>query len=356
MTATPSQVSTINNAGFLPAWTNSPLLSNLCRRWIVRPLSDANLAIKNACNPVSIMSTGIGIFSSAVRAASYSPISNAASCAIMGFSIPPIIYSFCKQLNPNRVDRLMLILSSGAAAASAFYQLCSTDPSVQIASSNLILTALGVTLSVLANHIYKQGITRLEKNRDKIFLIIFGPPAAGKMTVGQEVSKRTNLKLFHNHLVIEPLLTIFDFKDPSFRKLVHAIRSQIFEEVALNSMRGIIFTFVWNFNNSQSRDSVDSWSEFFKKRGSKIYVVELICDLEVRLERNQTENRLQNKVSKRDLEKSKEIMLDNEKNWKMQSGEDFHYGDKFLRIDNRNMTASQVAERIIDFFNLGHQS
>ncbi|MDF2884003.1 MAG: hypothetical protein K0R54_4569 [Clostridiaceae bacterium] len=34
-------------------------------------------------------------------------------------------------------------------------------------------------------------------------IIIFGPHAVGKMTVGQELSKITNLKLFHNHMTID---------------------------------------------------------------------------------------------------------------------------------------------------------
>lgn len=34
-------------------------------------------------------------------------------------------------------------------------------------------------------------------------VIIFGPQAVGKMTVGQELEKLTGLKLFHNHMTIE---------------------------------------------------------------------------------------------------------------------------------------------------------
>ena len=40
---------------------------------------------------------------------------------------------------------------------------------------------------------------------DKTLVIIFGPPAVGKMTVGSKLSKLTGLKLFHNHMTIEPL-------------------------------------------------------------------------------------------------------------------------------------------------------
>jgi shikimate kinase len=33
------------------------------------------------------------------------------------------------------------------------------------------------------------------------FVLIFGPQAVGKMTVGQELAKITGLKLFHNHII-----------------------------------------------------------------------------------------------------------------------------------------------------------
>jgi shikimate kinase len=40
-------------------------------------------------------------------------------------------------------------------------------------------------------------------------VFIFGNSAVGKMTVGQELAKITELKLFRNHMTIEPVLEIF---------------------------------------------------------------------------------------------------------------------------------------------------
>ena len=41
------------------------------------------------------------------------------------------------------------------------------------------------------------------------FLLISGHMAVGKMTVGQKLAKITKLKLFHNHMTIEPVLEVF---------------------------------------------------------------------------------------------------------------------------------------------------
>ena len=40
-------------------------------------------------------------------------------------------------------------------------------------------------------------------------LFMIGNAAVGKMTVGQELMKITGLRLFHNHMTIEPVIEIF---------------------------------------------------------------------------------------------------------------------------------------------------
>ncbi|WAG71084.1 MULTISPECIES: hypothetical protein [unclassified Clostridium] len=41
-----------------------------------------------------------------------------------------------------------------------------------------------------------------------VFLI--GDTAVGKMTVGQELAKITDFRLFHNHIIIEPVIGHLD--------------------------------------------------------------------------------------------------------------------------------------------------
>ena len=42
-------------------------------------------------------------------------------------------------------------------------------------------------------------------------VLLFGPQAVGKMTVGQELAKITGLKLFHNHMTIDLVSNFFDY-------------------------------------------------------------------------------------------------------------------------------------------------
>jgi hypothetical protein len=47
-------------------------------------------------------------------------------------------------------------------------------------------------------------------------IFIYGMPASGKMTVAQELVAITGYKLFHNHLVVDMLQTVFEFGSPEF--------------------------------------------------------------------------------------------------------------------------------------------
>ena len=134
------------------------------------------------------------------------------------------------------------------------------------------------------------------------FIIITGPQAVGKMTVGQELVKITNLKLLHNHMTIEVLTKIFDYSRDSFRKLNEEFRIKIFEEFAKSDEEGIIFTTTWDFDDEEEWDRIYKYIQIFKVNNAEIYIVELETNLEERLKRNKMENRLLNKPSKRNLE------------------------------------------------------
>ncbi|MBP5330968.1 MAG: shikimate kinase, partial [Lachnospiraceae bacterium] len=60
-------------------------------------------------------------------------------------------------------------------------------------------------------------------------VIILGDAAVGKMTVGQELMKITDLRLFHNHMTIEPVIEIFGRYDG---KTIFEMRDVIFKNFA----------------------------------------------------------------------------------------------------------------------------
>lgn len=75
---------------------------------------------------------------------------------------------------------------------------------------------------------------------DLVFL--HGPAAAGKLTVARELSALTGLPVFHNHLVVDLLLEVFEFGSPEFVRLRERFWLETFSEAA-RAGRSLIFTF-----------------------------------------------------------------------------------------------------------------
>ncbi|MEK7586217.1 MAG: AAA family ATPase [Patescibacteria group bacterium] len=183
-------------------------------------------------------------------------------------------------------------------------------------------------------------------------IVIFGPPAVGKMTVGQELEKITNLKLFHNHMSMEVVLNFFNYKTPAFEKLVDHIREEIFKEVASSDLGGLIFTYTWFFEDPKDKIYLDNLIKIFKDKSVDIYYVELEADLDVRLKRNKTENRLKHKPSKNDIDNSEKYVLETNTNHRMNSMPGEVNEKNYLRINNTDINPVNAALLIKKEFNL----
>jgi hypothetical protein len=192
---------------------------------------------------------------------------------------------------------------------------------------------------------------RLVPDRPPTLVFIVGPPAVGKMTVGAALAARTGLKLFHNHRTIDLVLPFFTFGSPPFYRLVGEFRRRIFEEVASSDLPGLIFTYVWAFDQSSDDAEVEAYSAIFRQRGGAVFYVELQASQAVRLQRNETEFRLAEKPFKRDLVESRRqlISLDN---YLLDSGSRFDGRRDYLRVDNTDLSPEDVADRIVRTFDL----
>lgn len=178
-------------------------------------------------------------------------------------------------------------------------------------------------------------------------VFIMGDAASGKMTVGQELCKRTGLRLHHNHMTIEPVLEIFGY---FHSKAISRIRDVIFEEFAATELKGMVFTYMMAFDLPSEWEALEHIKSLFAPYGTEFYYVELDAPLEVRLERNRTENRLKHKASKRDVETSDMRLIRDSEKYRCISYEGEVPFENFLRIDNSSITAEEAAEKIIQRF------
>jgi len=99
-----------------------------------------------------------------------------------------------------------------------------------------------------------------------VFLI--GNAAVGKMTVGQELMKLTGLRLFHNHMTIEPVIEIFGRYNG---QAINRLREVIFEEFARSDCYGMIFTYMWAFDQPSDWDYIAHVRHIFAPYQTEFY-------------------------------------------------------------------------------------
>lgn len=182
------------------------------------------------------------------------------------------------------------------------------------------------------------------------FIMITGPMAVGKMAVGMALAEKTGLKLFHNHMTIEPVIRLFPYGSKEAQYLISHFREEIFKCMADSDMPGMIFTYVWAFDMPSEYDNVNTILKRFEDKGATTYIVELEADIETRVARNKTPLRLEEKASKRDVKVTEERMLHLTEKHRLNSldGEVKH--PNYLKINNNDLEPEEVADRIIEYF------
>ncbi|MCR9260397.1 MAG: hypothetical protein NXH95_11785 [Pseudomonadaceae bacterium] len=181
----------------------------------------------------------------------------------------------------------------------------------------------------------------------KPLVLIVGPPAVGKMTVGQAFSEATAFPLLHNHMSIELALKFFDFGAPGFDDLNNTLKNTIVQSVARSELAGLIMTWVWAFDLEADAEAVsDLAGRWRQMTGSEVLVVELSADEAVKKQRNVDPQRLAAKPSKADVVASEARRRHHETHHQLNSGGTLPLPLPHLLIDNSELSPQIVAQQI----------
>lgn len=180
-------------------------------------------------------------------------------------------------------------------------------------------------------------------------LIIIGAQASGKMTIGQELEKISDLTLFHNHESID-FVTRFLPMSPEARELIDAIRFDFFQAFA-KANRGLIFTVVIDFNDENDLDFLRQIQDVFHSFDREVLFVELETDLQERLSRNRTENRMRHKPLKRNLDWSEKDILSTVEFAQFNPEKRPEFLKEYYKINNTNLSAEETAQLILQKIN-----
>lgn len=176
-------------------------------------------------------------------------------------------------------------------------------------------------------------------------LILIGAPAVGKATIGRIIAKKTNFKLFHNHMIMDGIIELFGVGTPSEDRLSKIIRSEVIKEAAASGV-DLIFTYAWNFASEKGITNITAFKKFYESKGGEVFFVELIAPLDVRVERAETPERKNTKVHAPDAKRV--AYLDSIFDYT--SPTPFFF-DNYYQVSTLDKSAEIVADEIISEIN-----
>ena len=108
-------------------------------------------------------------------------------------------------------------------------------------------------------------------------VVIYGPPAAGKLTVAKELSKLTGYRILHNHLVIDLVEAVLDRSNQKFWELIDTYRLDLVDMAAQQKVEGVIITTV-NIKGQDADTFIKNLLAILDKHSGPVHFVHLNCD------------------------------------------------------------------------------
>lgn len=104
-------------------------------------------------------------------------------------------------------------------------------------------------------------------------IVIYGPTAAGKHTVGHQLCELTGYKFFYNHLTVDVVRALFDDEDKRRDKLLDDLRINVMETAARYNLN-TVFTMAYT-DDERSQGFVKRILEAITRHGGTVHFVRL---------------------------------------------------------------------------------
>jgi hypothetical protein len=179
-------------------------------------------------------------------------------------------------------------------------------------------------------------------------VVIIGAPAVGKATVGKALAEACGFRLFHNHVSLDAVASVFDWGTPPFGRLVGEFRRRVVEE-AVSSEVDLVFTYVWAFSEPDDGAPIRRYRETVLRAGGTVYFVELIASQVARFERNGMASRRAMKA-RSDEASTPAWLREIDAKYSFESGGSLPFPDPYLRLDTTEVEPEAAAEAIAHAF------
>lgn len=176
------------------------------------------------------------------------------------------------------------------------------------------------------------------------FLVIYGPPAVGKLTVAREVARLTGMKLFDNHATVNAVAPVFGHAHEAYFRLLPKIRLAILEE-AVRADIDMVTTYVYNHARSDASSAYfHRIDDLFAGHDARMLFLRLTCD-RAALDGRVTSDDRRLKGAINSVERLASYIEERDPDRPIP-------GRESLTIDNTELSPTEVAEAAITHFGL----
>jgi shikimate kinase len=173
-------------------------------------------------------------------------------------------------------------------------------------------------------------------------IFLYGPPAAGKLTIAKALRNKLEYKLLDNHKIINIITEVFDWEMPSRMVLVREFRLRMLEEAAKSHINLIITV---GTAGEEIFTYFDEIVALVEAHNAKVYYVQITADRETLLERVENEDR-KNHGKSFGKERLREIFEKYPQTFQL------YKENKQLTIDTSKVNLEEAIRKIIEHYKL----
>lgn len=109
-------------------------------------------------------------------------------------------------------------------------------------------------------------------------IFLYGLPGVGKLTIAREIAKLTGFRIFHNHLAVDLVESVFEFGSQPFVELREKVWLAVFSQAVAANLDSLIFTFA--FDRTVRASFIENVRGVVESSGGEVLFVALGCSIE----------------------------------------------------------------------------